>query len=336
MTLSLYRQNAAVNSWRHDDSKASMITPGLCSNWIVPFPPGTTSSRCRNRKARLVGGVNPKKRSSQAAHALADGAVVAGPAHVRIITADDRDDQIRRFFTFRKPQPDYFKGPTGPEQWGWLEVYPQHAFYKTAGLAEEVAVGVGQNAADGKLSVFTNPRPTAGAFTTVRSRGPTDRDTPDATSPNSGAGPSRSTRRLSSSPTGTNGSPAGLVRQHAAHGTGPVTFVDEFDAEFSRDIEPMKGGHGDNYYYQMIANIRRYKGARTRGGRFDRSRSMAALTTGPRSSPNIATRSAIPCTGTIMAAPTLIPARAFPQPREHSSFPTINRCRQTLSLASCA
>ena len=46
------------------------------------------------------------------------------------------------------------------------------------------------------------------------------------------------------------------------HGTGPVTFVDEFDAEFSRDIEPMKGGHGDNYYYQMIANIRRFKGAR--------------------------------------------------------------------------
>ena len=45
-------------------------------------------------------------------------------------------------------------------------------------------------------------------------------------------------------------------------GAGPVTFVDEFDAEFSRDIEPMVGGHGDNYYYQMVANIRRFKGAR--------------------------------------------------------------------------
>src|SRR5262249_2101976 len=43
---------------------------------------------------------------------------------------------------------------------------------------------------------------------------------------------------------------------------GPVTFVDEFDAEFSRDVEPMKGGHGDNYVYQMAANIRRFKGAR--------------------------------------------------------------------------
>src|SRR5205823_4193522 len=32
--------------------------------------------------------------------------------------------QTRHFFTFRKPQPDYFQGPTGPDQWGWLEVYP--------------------------------------------------------------------------------------------------------------------------------------------------------------------------------------------------------------------
>jgi len=41
---------------------------------------------------------------------------------------------------------------------------------------------------------------------------------------------------------------------------GPLEFVDQFDQEHSRDIEPMKGGHGDNYYWQMIANIRRYKG----------------------------------------------------------------------------
>jgi len=41
----------------------------------------------------------------------------------------------------------------------------------------------------------------------------------------------------------------------------PVAFVDQFDQEFSRDIEPVTGLHGDNYYYQMVANIRRYKGA---------------------------------------------------------------------------
>jgi hypothetical protein len=41
----------------------------------------------------------------------------------------------------------------------------------------------------------------------------------------------------------------------------PVVFVDQFSEEFSRDIEPMKTGHGDNYYYQLVANVRRYKGA---------------------------------------------------------------------------
>jgi hypothetical protein len=40
--------------------------------------------------------------------------------------------------------------------------------------------------------------------------------------------------------------------------------VDQYNQEFSRDIEPIKGGHGDNYYYQLIDGIRRFKGVRTR------------------------------------------------------------------------
>jgi hypothetical protein len=43
---------------------------------------------------------------------------------------------------------------------------------------------------------------------------------------------------------------------------GETFFVDLHDGEFSRDIEPMRGGFGDNYYWQMAANIRRYKGTR--------------------------------------------------------------------------
>jgi hypothetical protein len=41
---------------------------------------------------------------------------------------------------------------------------------------------------------------------------------------------------------------------------GTTFFVDEFNEEYSRDIEPMSGGHGDNYYYQLISYIRRFKG----------------------------------------------------------------------------
>lgn len=43
---------------------------------------------------------------------------------------------------------------------------------------------------------------------------------------------------------------------------GDSVFIDVYNQEYNRDIEPMKGGHGDNYYYQMAANIRKFKGAR--------------------------------------------------------------------------
>ncbi|MBL7188387.1 MAG: hypothetical protein ISS70_18840 [Phycisphaerae bacterium] len=47
-------------------------------------------------------------------------------------------------------------------------------------------------------------------------------------------------------------------------GAGETYFVDAYTQEYSRDIEPMEAGHSDNYYYQMISYIRRYKGVRRR------------------------------------------------------------------------
>ncbi|MCX6182416.1 MAG: hypothetical protein NT150_10850, partial [Bacteroidetes bacterium] len=41
---------------------------------------------------------------------------------------------------------------------------------------------------------------------------------------------------------------------------GDSYFVDVFSEEFNRDMEPMKGGHTDNMYYQLVSNIRKYKG----------------------------------------------------------------------------
>ena len=48
---------------------------------------------------------------------------------------------------------------------------------------------------------------------------------------------------------------------------GEAFFVDEFSPEYSRDIEPAaptpaNRGVDDNYYYQLVSNIRRYKGVR--------------------------------------------------------------------------
>jgi len=189
--------------------------------------------------------------------------ILADPALCFTAKMDAQDRAIRQFFTFRKPQPDYFKGPTGPKQWGWLEVYPQHVFYKTPGVAEQVTVGVAQNAADGKLSVMSFPHAHGRSFHAGKQ--PT-RAGCDAAGRNFAE---QWRRALEIDPafvfiTGWNEWIAGRYGQNAPfYGAGPVTFVDEFNQEYSRDIEPMRGGHGDNYYYQMVANIRRYKGVRS-------------------------------------------------------------------------
>ena len=39
-------------------------------------------------------------------------------------------------------------------------------------------------------------------------------------------------------------------------------YVDNLNPEYSRDLEPMKDGFKDNYYYQTVMNIRSYKGTR--------------------------------------------------------------------------
>jgi hypothetical protein len=43
---------------------------------------------------------------------------------------------------------------------------------------------------------------------------------------------------------------------------GETYFVDQYNDEFSRDIEPMRGGFSDHYYYQMVEGIRQFKGIR--------------------------------------------------------------------------
>ena len=183
--------------------------------------------------------------------------ILADPA---LLDKDQGD--LLNFFTFRKPQPDYFAGPTGPRQWGWLEVYPQHAFYAREGVPEEVTVGVAQNAVDGKLGVLSHPNSQGRSFHDHHQPGPEAQD-------HSGRNFAEQWRRaLQIDPafvfvTGWNEWIAGRFdSSFPLAGAGAVTFCDEFNLEYSRDIEPMKGGHGDSYYYQLVASIRRYKGAR--------------------------------------------------------------------------
>jgi len=191
--------------------------------------------------------------------AWADGRTVAGGRSLRIEFADPLVASLREFFTFRAPQPDYFRGPAGPDMWSWLEVHPQHVFRNARGENEQMSVGVGQNAVGGRLGSMSE---SAGARGRSYHRG--GRDTrPGAVAMGLNFA-EQFERALQEDPqvlfiTGWNEWIAG---RHAEFNgiREPVMFVDQFDHEYSRDIEPMKGGHGDAYYYQLAASIRRFKG----------------------------------------------------------------------------
>lgn len=49
------------------------------------------------------------------------------------------------------------------------------------------------------------------------------------------------------------------IKYANAHGNDGVFFVDVYNHEFSRDIEMMKGGYNDNFYLQLVKNIRKFK-----------------------------------------------------------------------------
>ncbi|MCQ6562970.1 discoidin domain-containing protein [Paenibacillus mendelii] len=51
-----------------------------------------------------------------------------------------------------------------------------------------------------------------------------------------------------------------MAQRFAGPSARPIQFIDQATQDFSRDIEPMKDGHKDNYYMQMVHYIRKFKG----------------------------------------------------------------------------
>ncbi len=170
--------------------------------------------------------------------------------------------EVRQFFTLRRAHWPFTMVNT-PYAWHWEATYPQPYGYTTnPKVAEMVNVSVAQNmrVTDGKV---------------------TNMSTGDARGRSFHAG------RMDNSP-GSIGRGLNVQEQwQRARELDPpfvmvtgwnewntsrfddptdgkrrkrVIFMDQFGPQYSRDIEPMNGGFGDNYYYQMIADIRRYKG----------------------------------------------------------------------------
>lgn len=170
------------------------------------------------------------------------------------------DKEIFDFFTFRPAQPVYDKGPARPDHWGWLEIYPQHAFGKNAkGGAEQVTVGVSQNwSRERGLTAMNAPNTFGRSYTDAKGQ------IEHEGAVNYGYNfQEQWDRAIELDPefifiTGWNEWIAGRFEEWQQQKNA---FPDQYSQEKSRDVEPMKGGHGDNYYYQMVDNIRKFKGS---------------------------------------------------------------------------
>ncbi len=171
--------------------------------------------------------------------------------------------EIANFFTFRRSWA-WTKGQEwfadGRDKWPWVDHFPQQAgWHENPQKPEEISVAVAQHPVSNIGRSFQNGKQPA----------PTQERTDEGL-----CFQEQWNRALEVNPavvfvTGWN---EWIAQRFVSDGRGQMLgkriaqgetyFVDQYNREFSRDIEPMKGGHGDNYYYQLVSNIRRFKGVR--------------------------------------------------------------------------
>ncbi|MEA4888853.1 MAG: hypothetical protein VB070_05260 [Clostridiaceae bacterium] len=174
---------------------------------------------------------------------------------------DQCSPETREFFTFRLNQ--WPTEPNKPGGFPWIAFErPQPVFYRDNGQPEVVSVSIAQHPQIlfGDSALYGEPANRGRSF--HEGRNDLTRD----------AGlwgynfAEQWERALSVDPeivfiTGWNEWTFGRVNGVPER---PIAFIDAASREFSRDIEPMRGGHFDLYYLQMIRYIREYKGTADR------------------------------------------------------------------------
>ncbi len=174
--------------------------------------------------------------------------------------------EIREFFTFRPGQPGYGCGSKRPDDWGWLEVYPQHKYgVRADGSCELVTVGVGQNANADRICTHFNDVKTFGRSYTGKYGHALL--TPESYKEGFNV-QEQWDRAMDLDPdmvfiTGWNEWIMGQWHEPwlSDNDSTQLAMVDQYDREHSRDIEMDKDGYLDTYYLQLAHNIRRFKGA---------------------------------------------------------------------------
>jgi len=211
--------------------------------------------------------------------------ILAGALDPNASPEDQKDcEEILRFFTFRPLQPDYTRGPVSPDQWCWLEVFPQHAYGpKTDGTFEMCPAGVAQNhswsAEDGHTGLaamndrnifgraYIGPETEEELKPGEKLRFAADRN-PRRGEPNQFIWGENFAQQLDYARkidpdylfiTGWNEWSADRFPNWMGKKNA---FPDQYSPEFSRDVEPSAGILRDHFYNQFVNGVRRFRGVR--------------------------------------------------------------------------
>jgi hypothetical protein len=183
---------------------------------------------------------------------------------------DEMESEIAEFFTFREPAGGYGLAPgRQPGGWGWLACYPQVPFYGSqedalAGKVEQITVGIAQNLdyRTGALTAMNGYNICGRSYSSsYPDRYFVEGDEASKWGYNFAE---QWEYALGKDPevvfvTGWN---EFVVGRWGSDGAGlENAFPDQFNDEFSRDIEPTKGDLKDHYYYQLVNYVRQFKGA---------------------------------------------------------------------------
>ncbi len=203
--------------------------------------------------------------------------------HIHLDRSVPLEKEISEFFTFRANDPLYFREDFSyaSKAWSWCSAYPQAKYgVREDGTVEQISVSVAQNIRtneDGTESMVAQNDPRGG----LHGRGWAYGDYSYSYMKNGvSVTVSKDTKdaylyglnfqqqwdyALEVDPdfvfvTGFNE----WVAQRNKEWVGTQNaFSDNFTDQYSRDIEPSKGVLKDHYYYQLVENIRRYKGVHT-------------------------------------------------------------------------
>ncbi len=177
--------------------------------------------------------------------------------------------EIRKYFTFRPGYAGYVNQATEKDlgSWGWLSVTPQAVYYANRQdyrhkVVEQTTVGVAMNHSYSTHAIAAmNGKDVMGrSYTTAFE----DRFVQEGTEASKWGYnfAEQWENALKQDPkvvfvTGWNEWTAG---RHETWADTENAFPDQFNDEYSRDIEPTKGELKDHYYYQLVNYVRKYKG----------------------------------------------------------------------------